>query len=79
MIHDAGFLGSEHRVVTPDGYILTMHRILSPNPRYMDFDQLSAVSIVQQEDINIITIEICTSFISRPLQTIGFEGFAHYF
>ena len=50
MIHDAGFLGSEHRVVTPDGYILTMHRIVSPNPRYRDFDQLSAVSIVQQED-----------------------------
>ena len=30
MIHDAGLLGTEHKVVTPDGYILTMHRISSP-------------------------------------------------
>ena len=27
MIRDAGFEGREHNVVTPDGYILTVHRL----------------------------------------------------
>ena len=27
MILEAGFAGTEHRVVTPDGYILTLHRL----------------------------------------------------
>ena len=27
LILDAGFLGREHRVVTPDGYILSLHRL----------------------------------------------------
>ena len=27
MIRDAGFEGREHKVVTPDGYILTVHRL----------------------------------------------------
>ena len=33
MIRDAGFEGAEHRMVTPDGYILTVHRLHLPlNP-----------------------------------------------
>ena len=27
MIRDAGFEGREHKVVTPDGYILKVHRL----------------------------------------------------
>lgn len=30
MIHEAGLLGFEHQVVTPDGYILSIHRVISP-------------------------------------------------
>ena len=30
MIREAGLEGSEHRVVTPDGYILTVHRLHRP-------------------------------------------------
>ena len=30
MIQEAGFYGEEHKVVTPDGYILSVHRVTSP-------------------------------------------------
>ena len=31
MINDAGFFGEDHQVITSDGYILTMHRIINLN------------------------------------------------
>lgn len=31
LINDAGFLGKEHQVITSDGYILTIHRIINPS------------------------------------------------
>lgn len=31
LIREAGFIASEHKVVTPDGYILSLHRVENPN------------------------------------------------
>ena len=32
LVREAGLAGEEHHVVTPDGYILALHRVTRPGP-----------------------------------------------